>query len=412
MTGPVALQPVRALGEVDTRVLVLATRGRDAQVASDLLAKAGMRAAAVASVPALADQLAVGAGAVVVAEEALADADLRALKAWIDAQPPWSDLPFVVLTTRRAVEATAAGLRIIATLGNVSFLERPFQPLSFVATVDSALRSRRRQYVSREHLAQIEQAATALAEADRRKDEFLAMLAHELRNPLAPLTNALRLLARGSDNHEQDEAAVAMAERQTRQLKRLVDDLLEVSRISRGKIELRPEPVLVGSAVHAAAGSVGTMLAERSQRLEIVVPPDPVRIVADPARMAQILENLLTNASKYTPEGGSIRVEIHARTGDVEIRVIDDGIGIAPDMMPRLFELFSQVEATLDRSQGGLGIGLALVRRLAELHGGSVAAYSAGLGKGAVFTVRLPSAPVPSSSQRRDGQRPGLSEPG
>ena len=395
MTAVDAAGPVRVPGETDTRVLVLATSGRDAQVAQDLLVKAGMAAATVPSVPALAEAVAAGAGAVVVAEESLAGADLRALKAWIDAQPPWSDLPFVVLSTRRAVEATAAGLRLMATLGNVTFLERPFQPLSFVATVDSALRSRRRQYVSREHLAQIERGAAALAEADRRKDEFLAMLAHELRNPLAPLTNALRLLARDADKAAQDKAAVAMAERQTRQLKRLVDDLLEVSRISRGKIELRPEPVLVDSAVRAAAGSVEPMLAQRAQRLHIDVPPGPVRIVADPARVAQILENLLTNASKYTHEGGSIRVEVDT-LGDqgVEIHVIDDGIGIAQDMLPRLFELFSQVEATLDRSQGGLGIGLALVRRLAELHGGSAAAYSAGLGQGAVFTVRLPSEPA------------------
>lgn len=394
MSPSLAVEPGPSPGEADTRVLVLASRGRDAQVASDLLAKAGMGATAVGGVPALAAALADGVGVVVATEESLAGADLRAVKAWINAQPPWSDLPFIVLTMRRAVEATAAGLRLIATLGNVAFLERPFQPLSFVAMVDSALRSRRRQYVSREHLAQIERSAAALAEADRRKDEFLAMLAHELRNPLAPLTNALRLLSRVVEPSRQEGVAVAMAERQTRQLRRLVDDLLEVSRISRGKIELRPERVLVGGSVHAAAGSVAQMFAQRSQRLEIHVPPDPVWIVADPARMAQILENLLTNASKYTPEGGSIRVEVEARAGGVEIRVIDDGIGIAPDMLPRLFELFSQIEATLDRAQGGLGIGLALVRRLAELHGGSVAAASAGLGKGAVFTLRLPDEPV------------------
>lgn len=231
----------------------------------------------------------------------------------------------------------------------------------------------------------------SLREADARKDEFLAMLAHELRNPLAPLTNAHRLLERSAALTEQNRAALAMAERQTRQLTRLVDDLLEVSRISRGKIELKCEPMLLASAVYDAVGSVTPAIEARRQTLAVDLPRHPSRIVADSARVAQILENLLNNASKYTPEGGSIGIHVQdIESNQVEVRVTDNGVGIDPHKLSQVFELFTQVDATMDRSQGGLGIGLALVKRLVELHGGSVSAASEGRGKGAMFTIRLP----------------------
>ena len=230
----------------------------------------------------------------------------------------------------------------------------------------------------------------ALREADTRKDEFLAMLAHELRNPLAPLTNALRLLERGVPA-QAAQAAVGMAQRQTRQLTRLVDDLLEVSRITQGKIGLRRRPVAVADVVRDAAGSVATMLAVRGQTLALDLPEDgTLRLDADPARLLQVLENLLTNASKYSDDGGAITLRVCAEADMVRIEVSDAGVGIAPEALPQLFQLFSQVDATIDRSQGGLGIGLALVRRLVELHGGAVSAHSAGKGQGATFVVRLP----------------------
>ena len=238
----------------------------------------------------------------------------------------------------------------------------------------------------------------ALRYADRAKDEFLAMLAHELRNPLAPLTNAHALLERAEPLSERGRRALALAQRQTRQLRRLVDDLLEVSRITRGRIELRCEPMSVGAAVHAAVESIAAMVEQRSQQIEVELPAKPVRIVADPARVAQVLENLLTNASKYTPPGGAIRVEVDEGDNQVAVCVIDNGIGIEPDKLGHVFELFTQVDAALDRSQGGLGIGLALVKRLVELHGGSVQAISAGPGQGATFTVRLPRIPLESSA--------------
>jgi PAS domain S-box-containing protein len=229
-----------------------------------------------------------------------------------------------------------------------------------------------------------------LREADHRKDEFLAMLAHELRNPLAPLTYAHRLLAHSDALGAPERSALAMAERQTRQLTRLVDDLLEVGRITRGRIELRCEPMTVGAAVRAAVESVLPACEQRRQKVTCAVPEAPVRIVADPTRVAQVLENLLNNASKYTADGGTVDVEVERRWNEVEIRVTDSGIGIEPGKIPLLFELFSQIDPSLDRSQGGLGIGLALVKRLVELHGGRVAARSDGLGTGSTFVVILP----------------------
>lgn len=230
----------------------------------------------------------------------------------------------------------------------------------------------------------------SLREADQRKNEFLAMLAHELRNPLAPLTNALRLIARKETLSVAGDQAVAMATRQLRQLARLVDDLLEVSRVSQGRIELRRELVSIGAAVFHAAESVQGAFESRRQEIELAVPAERITVHADPARLAQIMENLLVNASKFTPEGGRIRIEVVDRASEVEVRVIDNGAGIEAGKLSQLFELFHQLDATMDRSQGGLGIGLALVRRLVELHGGSVSAASAGLGEGATFTVRLP----------------------
>ena len=229
-----------------------------------------------------------------------------------------------------------------------------------------------------------------LIEADQRKDEFLAMLSHELRNPLAPLTNAHRLLERATGLDATGREALAMAQRQMRQLTRLVDDLLEVSRIARGKITLKREPMCVADAVRDSAASVAAEIEARGQRLALDVPPGAGRLVADAARLAQVLENLLRNASKYTPAGGSIRVELDERPREVELRVIDDGIGIEPSQLPVIFDLFAQADAALDHAQGGLGIGLALVKRLVGLHGGSVTAASAGRGRGATFTIRMP----------------------
>jgi PAS domain S-box-containing protein len=240
-----------------------------------------------------------------------------------------------------------------------------------------------------------------LVEDDRRKDEFLAMLAHELRNPLAPLVNAIRILETTGSGDAAGRAALGIADRQLRQLTRLVDDLLEVARITRGRIELRRQPMVVDSAVREAVTATALALEARSLHLVLDLAAGTEPIVADAARLRQVVENLLANAIKYTEPGGTIRVSSRQEGGVASVCVADDGIGIDAEALTRIFDLFVQIDDGIDRTHGGLGIGLALVKRLVELHGGSVVAASAGRGRGASFTVRLPCAVPQEGEQRR-----------
>ena len=237
-----------------------------------------------------------------------------------------------------------------------------------------------------------EQAAT-LADLDRRKDEFLAMLSHELRNPLAPITSALMILQLQKDEEPIQQQARIIIERQVGNLKHLIDDLLEVSRISSGRVQLRLERIAVRDIVDRAVETASVLVAQRRHALTLSMPAQPLWLHADGARLEQVVVNLLTNAAKYTDEGGRLWLSVEQEGEMAVLRVRDTGIGIAAELLPRIFELFTQAERSLDRSQGGLGIGLCLVKRLVELHGGSVAVAST-LGQGSEFVVRLPLMPV------------------
>src|SRR5205814_1103394 len=226
-----------------------------------------------------------------------------------------------------------------------------------------------------------------LQDADRRKDEFLAVLGHELRNPLAPVVTALEVMKR---DRSAAERQLAIIERQARHMVRIVDELLDVSRISRGKIELRKRRLSVREAIAKAADSVSPMARARGQKLTVSFPQNPLVIDADPVRLEQILGNLLSNAIKYTPDGGSVELSARQRDGQLEVRVRDSGIGIPAESLETLFHAFVQVPGAKDYAKGGLGIGLALVRGLVELHGGTVEVESAGPGQGATFNVLLP----------------------
>ncbi len=229
-----------------------------------------------------------------------------------------------------------------------------------------------------------------LREADRLKDEFLAMLAHELRNPLAPIRNALFIIGSPGVEPQTTQQVLSIAERQVQHMARLLDDLLDVSRISRGRIELRKETVDVARVIQLAIEAVQPLVDEGHHELTVTLPPQPTELVADPTRLEQILTNLLNNACKYTEPGGHIWLSAERQGPDVVIRVKDTGIGISQEMLPRIFNLFVQADRQLDRSRGGVGIGLTLVRRLVELHGGTIEASSPGLGQGSEFVVRLP----------------------
>ncbi len=235
-----------------------------------------------------------------------------------------------------------------------------------------------------------EAAARKLAEADARKNEFLAMLGHELRNPLAPIRNAVKVMKQlGSDNPDLSWAR-DVVDHQVRQMAQLVDDLLEISRVTSGKVRLQKEAVDIATIVAFAIETSRPVLETDHHRLSIALPPDPVYVDADPLRMGQVLSNLLNNAAKYTQPGGQIRLAAASEGPEVVFRVRDNGIGIPPEMLSGIFDLFAQVDHSLDHSQGGLGLGLTLVRNLVEMHGGSVQALSEGLSRGSEFIVRLP----------------------
>jgi PAS domain S-box-containing protein len=246
-----------------------------------------------------------------------------------------------------------------------------------------------------------------LKEANRRKDEFLATLAHELRNPLAPISSGLTLMKLSSPDSTAASKARDIMDRQLAHMVRLIDDLLDVSRISRGKLELRRERVSVQMIVDSAVEVSKPLIEDDEHALTVSLPPQPLHIDADPVRIAQVISNLLNNAAKYTPQGGSIGLFAQQEGSAVVIRVKDSGIGITPEALPRVFEMFTQVNRTVERAKGGLGIGLSVAKQLVELHGGILTAQSDGAGLGSTFTVWLPLAEsirktqaMPSESSR------------
>jgi two-component system CheB/CheR fusion protein len=252
------------------------------------------------------------------------------------------------------------------------------------------------------HEAELAKRIEELQETDRRKDEFLAMLAHELRNPLAPLRNTAQIFRHAATDPARREWCSEVIERQVAHLGRLVDDLLDVARVSRGKIQLQLAPVDLPAVVDAAVETVRSMYDGRRQNLTVRFPDRPLRLTGDAARLTQVLINLLNNASKYSPEGAQVFLDVDTEPGRIVIRVKDPGAGIPREMLTKVFELFMQADRTLDRSQGGLGIGLTLVHRLVLLHGGTVEVQSDGLGLGSEFIVRLP-APAQETSRRIAG---------
>jgi PAS domain S-box-containing protein len=242
------------------------------------------------------------------------------------------------------------------------------------------------------------QAEQALKDAGRRKDEFLAMLAHELRNPLGPIRNVAQVLKMGDLDADRISWCGDVVDRQVGHLSQLVDDLLDISRITLGKIELKKEPLAVADFILPAVETIRPLIEARQQELSLTLPPQPLRVEGDSVRLTQVVTNLLSNAAKYTEHGGHIGLTVEQYKGEVCIRVCDTGCGIEPSSLPNLFDLFYQVNCDIARSQGGLGIGLSLVHRLVMMHGGDVQAFSAGLGQGSEFVVRLPLLNLPDTA--------------
>jgi signal transduction histidine kinase/ActR/RegA family two-component response regulator len=366
----------------EQRVLVLAPTGRDAVLACQLLASMNVSSLVCGDADELFREIESGAGAVILADEALHPEVTGELLEVLRNQPPWSDLPLVVFT--RSGESSE---RVIESLvpGNATVLERPVRLSTLVSAVKAALRARRRQYEVRDLLQR-------QAEADRRKDEFLAMLGHELRNPLAGIRNALFVLDQVGGKDEKSVRQREIILRQTQHLVRMVDDLLDVSRVTLGKIILKNRAVDLREVAERCLTELGMAALARSNGLELDVHTDPVVVQGDPVRLEQVICNLVQNAIKYTPRGGRLSLQVESEGDEAVVCVRDTGIGISRDALQTIFEPFAQVESSRHHSEGGLGLGLPLVRSLIELHGGRVMAKSGGPGRGSEFIVRLPRA--------------------
>jgi signal transduction histidine kinase/CheY-like chemotaxis protein len=370
---------------VEQRILLNTVTVRDATITGSLLERAGIRSYACRSVVELARELERGAGALLIAEETLTDPDIGGVVALLRRQPQWSDLPVLIIAGSGLV--SNAVLEALDMPANITVIERPLRIVALISAVRSALRARSRQYELRAVLE-------GLREADRRKTEFIATLAHELRNPLAPLSTALAILTLKPHEPEQARPHYEMMRRQISHMVRLIDDLMEVSRITRGKIELKTETVPLERILREAAELSRPALQSGGHELHMAAPEAAFFVRGDAVRLTQVFSNLLNNAAKYTPRGGRIDVHVERAGERVHVRVCDNGVGIPPDMLAAIFEMFVQVSNTSRAGQGGLGIGLTLVKSLVELHGGTVRASSEGEGCGTEIVVDLPLAAI------------------
>ncbi|UQA54999.1 ATP-binding protein [Polyangium aurulentum] len=368
------------------RVLVLAAP-RDAELTCAFLRDAGYAALACPSPQQMLDDIETSPpGAIVIADELMSPAGIDLLARTLEKQPPWSDLPIIFFCGKRLSSREAERL---CDRFNVTVLERPVARSTMMTAVRAALRARRRQFDARALLARVEEANRKLADADKRKDEFLAMLGHELRNPLSAIRMAVGTM-QISRSEDVTARARAVIERQSRNLAHLVDDLLDVSRVASGKIKLAVEPIDLREIAQRCILAMEPEARAHQHTLDLSLPAEPIIVEGDAVRLEQILSNLVKNAIKYTPNGGWIEVGLGAEGGEAVLRVRDNGIGISPDLLPHVFDLFIQADRSLARSKGGLGLGLAVVRGLVERHKGTLRAHSAGEGMGSEFVIRLP----------------------
>lgn len=376
------------LEELEQRVLILAPTMRDAATCRNVLAADGIQCLVCRSIKEICTEAVRGAAAAVVTAEAVVGDKDQCLTEFLRNQPHWSDFPLIVLTPPG--NDSARLLQALAAVGHTTLMKRPIQVSTFVSTIQTALRDRERQYAVRGHLAALREATDALKDADHRKDDFIALLAHELRNPLAPLRNGLQVMRLAGGQSTAVAQARAMMDRQLDHMVRLIDDLLDISRISRNKMDLRRSKVLLADIVSNAIDTARPVIESEGHQLIVTLPEEPIFLDADLTRLAQVFSNLLSNSAKYTNRGGHIWLSAALDGHEVTVTVRDDGIGIPANALPKIFDMFSQVDRSTQRSTGGLGIGLALVKGLVEMHGGTVDVVSQGDGKGSTFSVRLP----------------------
>ncbi len=383
--------PPVSVRRTEARVLVLVAGQRELEVTLELLAGERILGVACRDARELVERMREGASAALIAEEVLDATATELLTSSLAEQPPWSDFPLILFGVPERESR-----RYAFAQGNVSFLDRPVRVRSMLAAVHAALRSRARQYDARH--------------AIESRDAFLAMLGHELRNPLSAISLAGTLLSRRLADADAGKE-LAIISRQSAHLTRLVDDLLDVARITYGKVSLARQPVLLAEVARASFETLQHRAQDHLEAYELEVVAPAACVEGDRQRLEQVISNLLTNAIKYTPRGGRVKLSVRSEEGSGVVEVADSGVGLAPAMLPRVFEPFAQADSSLDRSQGGIGLGLALVHNIVQMHGGSVEARSAGLGRGSSFIVRLPLRSLPLAERDGGDSAAGVAPP-
>jgi signal transduction histidine kinase len=378
---------------VDERILILAPTADDAALTAEILTGRDLDAVIVADTIALAREIEAGACTVLIASEVFPETEGSPLRQALDRQEAWSEMP-IVLFGGNLEDAASAATEILGTRAQIILLERPLSIATFLTAVDAALRSRRRQYEVKRLLEALAESAAEIARAHeaatRAKDEFLATLAHELRSPMTAIRGWIQLLKEGALDAEEASNALSMIDSSTRVQARIVEDLMDVSRIMAGKVMIEPSNIQLAPVIENVVATFRPAAALQGIKLTAALPPEPLNVWADATRLQQIGWNLISNAIKFTPRGGSVHVSL-ARENDAAVfRVRDTGEGISAELLPHVFERYRQEERDAKKSHQGLGLGLAIVRHLVESHGGTIRAFSEGKGQGAELTVALP----------------------
>src|SRR5438067_5883448 len=387
-------------------VLVMAPTQGNASALCDVLAKSGIATSPCSDCRDFAARLVAEPEAALLTEEALVPDVIAQLTRALQAQPAWSDLPIVILATSdgSGFESSPA-LASLRSTRNITVLERPVRVLTLVTAVESALRARARQHEVRDLLERERVSRKQAEHASRVRDDFLATVSHELRTPLSALLVWSRLLATGKVPEKDLPRALSAIERSAEAQSELVEDLLDAARMLTGKLQLELAEADFAEVAASAVEILRPAAELKGIRLETSLRLTGVNILADPIRIRQIVWNLVSNAVKFTPRGGKVSVALCRVGRHLSLTVQDNGIGISSRFLPHVFERFRQADSSDTRRHGGLGLVLAIVRQLVELHGGTVTAASAGKGKGATFTVVLPSATDSSSSAGRKKRR-------
>lgn len=380
--------------ELAERILVLAPTGDDAALIARILGERDLEVAIVDSLQTIADELEAGAGVALIATEAFDTPETVAvLRATLDRQEPWSEIP-VLLFGGHVENAASTAVELLGSRAQIVLLERPLGISAFVTATDAALRSRRRQYEVKRLIDELASSAVEVArvheEATRAKDDFLATLGHELRSPMTAIRGWIEMLKSGKLAPEDAATALAMIESSTKVQARIIEDLMDVSKIIAGKAMIAPSLVSLGSIVKNIVSTFRSAAEERGIRLTCFVPDEPLMSMVDEVRMQQVGWNLLSNAIKFTPRGGEVHVSLERSGERALIRVRDTGEGISPELLPHVFERYRQAEVSRQRQSAGLGLGLAIVRHLVESHKGTITASSEGPERGSEFVVSLP----------------------